>query len=69
MVARYGRKAAIAIRVHPHLLRHTFATELLEDGYNLAEVQRLLGHADLSTTEIYLHVSDESLRQRLLARA
>ena len=68
MMARRGKKAGIAIRVHPHILRHTYATELLEDGYSIIEVQQLLGHANLSTTGIYLHVANESLRQRLIDR-
>ena len=68
MLARYGRKAGIGIRVHPHLLRHTFASELLEDGYSLAEVQRLLGHEQLDTTAIYVHTADEHLRRRLVER-
>jgi site-specific recombinase XerD len=68
MMNRRGRKAGIEIRCHPHLLRHTYATELLEDGYSIIEVQKLLGHAQLSTTAIYLHVADENLRRRLVAR-
>jgi site-specific recombinase XerD len=68
MVARYGRKAEIDVRVHPHMLRHSYATELLEDGYSVIEVQKLLGHSDLETTSIYLHVVDSALRQRLLER-
>lgn len=68
MMARRGKKAGIDIRVHPHLLRHTYATELLEDGYSIIEVQKLMGHANLSTTGIYLHVADESLRRRLVER-
>jgi site-specific recombinase XerD len=68
MMARRGRKAGIEIRVHPHMLRHSYATELLEDGYQLPHVQRLLGHADLETTAIYLHLVDEELRLRLIER-
>jgi site-specific recombinase XerD len=69
MTARYGRKAGIGIRVHPHLLRHTMASEALEDGVTIVELQSLLGHQHLETTAIYSHVSNENLRRRLRERA
>jgi integrase/recombinase XerD len=55
--------AGLSSKVTPHMLRHTAATRLIEAGVDIRYIQRLLGHASLTTTEIYTHVSDEALRR------
>lgn len=68
MVRRRAAKAGIDRPVWPHMLRHSYATALLGEGFNIAEVQKLMRHSDIRTTAVYLEVRDQQLREKIRAR-
>jgi len=66
IIKRLAEQVGITKEISPHTLRHSFATHLLEGGANLRAIQQMLGHADISTTEIYIHIDRSQLRREIL---
>ncbi len=67
ILSQLAKRSGIALHIHPHQLRHTFATQLLDNGADLRTIQELLGHATINTTQIYTHVSKEALQKEYRA--
>jgi len=69
MMRRYSRRAGLEHPANPHALRHTYATELLREGFDLRQVQELLRHSNIQTTSVYLHVFDHELQRKIWERS
>jgi integrase/recombinase XerD len=65
MIVRLAKKAGISKKIHPHTLRHCFASDLLRDSKNLRLVQKALGHSQITTTQIYTHIVDDELMEAM----